>query len=540
MAAAVSLSSAAAMIRSSPTPADVQRALKQLEHQLALDIKPYCSTHTAIRPIVLSVSTPLNATPYNAPTRSAEERTTIPDESNLKWVLVPSERVSLHTGERAHTLWFFVSLFSTIDFTVRHCHVISYRFLHYFNSTWFKADSTGRKGSWMIPLVYCRRIEMLDPSRQQLLPAFTLYSRPVRPRLFSVAKHRSTYQEAFDTRLYLYNWKNSSLEYQRNHPLSLSQWKYAGIDAKENIIDAKKWDHLIFSLIAAFVPEVPNAKIPWICFEAALLELKIQLYPELEGFLARRCRWIYDDLPEATSSHVQRASECRVSPTLDTRKWMSKIDPEVKQMAIRFLQSIEEMQQKRDVDMHYQQKRDELLRWYRYIPPPLSAEEEIRQAKISELSSKIQELLRTAPEDTKRLLRSVLYGTVRENAQLSSSQRDEVNQYLVDAGLDLKTTWILVRPASVWEYEKENPLVKATEIVTAARKAYAKHAAAALPVSTRTPKGMEQNAILQESEVPNAVDGIALTFSSESVRGDTSDRTESPAKRRKLQHAGRL
>lgn len=332
---------------------------------------------------------------------------------------VPPSVEILHnrlTGQRGD--YYYVAVYYESSYSHREFEFIAHEALECAN-----LGVAGPK--WRIPLRFCQ-----DEAALTAPTAFCLYQHDQ----FSLPAHFTgrKMELAFDMRIKLFKWLAMDAQFQDAHPLSDLEARYAGISPNEKVFDSACYYLLVHAMKS-------DSCIPWLDGEELLLRYKLMLRPSLA---AKVC----EILGEPYSSLVDTLPKLRRLHQINTHRVRDHgifVEPRFDVFASAAIAELLRIKELRLEDTATAAMRAELL-----LPPaaPPKLKSQLGLGDIREC----------APKCMKRILDLAL-GTAAQQASLKPVQRDRLNQFLFENGLDAQEVSVVVRPRIMIAYEMEHP-----------------------------------------------------------------------------------
>ena len=318
--------------------------------------------------------------------------------------------------------WYFVASArrdSTGKAQITPFHLINHGALHFLNR--------GRTDEWSLPLALCQPYaDIIGRS------AFSVY----RDRL-QVQEDKDTpviFEEAFDTRLYLYKWLWASPLFRQRHPLTARQLQFAGVG-----LGNKRIDNIVYSFLASALKMVPNARARWMRGESDLLFFKLLMRPQLHLDILRiagKASGTWEDaarsIEQVHERHAARAGD------LSTNSSSSRSGVRLMNLAVAYLR--------------------ELLRWDTLNREDAQMQHPLEPRTTTEAysSRSLASIRRCAPQCMKNALASAT-GSTPQQASLSGLHRVHLAIFLIKSGLSVEDATRSMRPRVLIEYEMEEP-----------------------------------------------------------------------------------
>ena len=320
------------------------------------------------------------------------------------------------TGQRGD--YYYVAVYYEASYSHREFQFIAHEALECVN-----LRAVGPK--WRIPLRLCQ-----DEAALTAPTAFCLYQHDH----FSLPAHFTgrKMQLAFDMRIKLFKWLAMDAQFQDAHPLSDLEARYAGISQNEKVFDSAVYFLFVHAIS-------PDSCIPWLDGEELLLRYKLMLRPALA---AKVCEIV----GEPYSSLVDTLPKLRRLHQINTHRVRDQgifVEPRFDAVASAAIAELLRIKELRLEDTAVDEMRAELLQ-PSAAPPKLKT-----QLGLGDIRE-------CAPKCMKRILELAL-GTPAQQSSLKPIQRDRLNQFLLENGLDAQEVSVTVRPRIMIAYEMEQP-----------------------------------------------------------------------------------
>lgn len=344
-------------------------------------------------------------------------------------VQVNKERLLAEGGE-----YYFIAVYYDLSYDYDQFQLIAADALRIVN-----AETTG--STWRIPLHLCQeedRILEPCPFSHYLDESLEL------PARFTF--NAADMQKAFDTRFKLYHWFAMGTAYQDTHPFNdvdltaesgTASWgsSYAG-----NSPNIKVYDLLCYFYLCRFTSKA-SVLLEVLRGEDSLLTHKLLLRPQLADKVCETLQCEQPSLLEAWSKirEFNRKNILRIR-AMDASNFSNDA---IKQMAVAFLERLEQAQVEADKDDTAEAERKRLL------APPARKLEYTPKSSLC-----LFDIRKNAPK-CMRVLMDKAFGTDEQRAKLNEVQRNALNRFLFEHKVDKEDILSVMRPKIKVAYELE-------------------------------------------------------------------------------------